>query len=138
VTALIEKSLHQEIMLRLRILPVLAFSVPNQVYIPARNEDERVLARRLIAQMKNTGQLSPGAPDLCVFWGGAGGCAPSGGMIELKRPASRDLLGKRTPAGRPSEAQRELAARAEALGCNHAYASSWEDVRACLVDWGAL
>ena len=132
MTAQIERSLHQEVMLRLRPLPVIAFSVPNQVYLPARSDDERTLARRLISQMKNTGQLSPGAPDLCVFWGGGGG------MIELKRPPSRDLLGKRTPAGRPSDAQRDLEKRAAMLGVNFAFASSWEDVRARLREWGAL
>lgn len=135
--ALIEKALHQEVVLRLRLLPVVAFSVPNSIYLPARSEAERTMAARIIHQMKATGQLTPGAPDLCVFWGGAGGACPSGGMIELKRPASRDLLGKR-PAGRPSEAQRDMAARAAELGVNHAFASSWEDVRDRLTEWGAL
>ena len=66
MTTLAEKTLHQEIMLRLRLLPVVAFSVPNSVFLPARTDDERTLARRLIHQMKTAGMLTPGAPDLAV------------------------------------------------------------------------
>lgn len=70
----------------------------------------------------------PGAPDLILLW------ADGGAMVELKRPRSRDLLGRVTPAGRASAAQSELAGRAPRLGINHAIVSSWEELHARLAE----
>jgi hypothetical protein len=133
MTTQIERTLQTEVMLRLRAgaWPVIALPIPNGIWFPTRDEKERELVRRLIARMKADGMLVPGAPDLALVWGEG-----RGGIIELKRPASRDLLGKH-PAGRPSDAQRDIAERAADLGANHAYCSSWDDVRATLHAWGA-
>jgi len=134
MTAQMERALQTEIMTRLRAgaYPVLALPIPNSVYFPARTDLERALVASVIARMKETGQLLPGAPDLALFWAGGGG------LIELKRPAARDLLGRRAPAGRPSQAQIDIAERAAALGVPHAYCSSWDEVRDRLAEWGAI
>lgn len=134
MTAQIERALQAEVMLRIKAaaLPVIAVPVPNSIYFPARNEAERKIIARVVAQMKATGQLEPGAFDIACFWANGGG-----GMIELKRPATRDLFRKR-PAGRPSDEQIEMAERATSLGVNHAFCTSWDDVRARLTEWGAI
>jgi len=125
MAALIEKALHQEVMLRLRPLPVVAFSVPNSVYLPARTEAERTMAARIIHQMKAAGQMTPGAPDIVV-------CGRHGTILaELKRSASRDLLTKR-PAGRLSPEQREFRERCERAGVRYVVAHCWEDVEGSL------
>lgn len=105
--------------------------VPNGAFFPARTVAERTLVRRLVHQMKAEGQMMPGAADLLVLW--RDGC----GAIELKRPAQKTLLGK-TPAGRASDAQIEFADRCAVLGIRHVYATSWEDVRKALADWGRI
>lgn len=130
MTTQAERVLQAEVALRLRSWPVIALPVPNGIWVPARTEAERALVARLIRQMKNAGQLVPGAPDLIVLWAGGGG------MIELKRPSSRSLLGA-VPKGRPSDSQIEMAERAGELGINHAFGTSWEEVRAALIAWGA-
>lgn len=133
MTTQAERTLQSEVMLRLRAgaWPVIALPVPNSIFFPARNDQERSIIRRVIAQMKAAGFLVPGAPDIVLLWRGGGG------MIELKRPASRDLLGKRTPAGRPSVEQQEMAEIASILGVPHAYCTSWDEVRGRLIAWGA-
>lgn len=132
MTTQAERALQSEVMIRLRAggWPVIALGIPNSVWIPARTAAEKSLVARLIARLKADGMLVPGAPDIAVFLPGG-----RGGMIELKRPRSRDLLGTK-PAGRPSPAQIDLAERAAQLGCNHAYCTSWDEVRDRLTDWG--
>jgi hypothetical protein len=125
VTALIEKTLHQEVMLNLRLLPVVAFSVPNSVYLPARSEAERTMAKRIINQMKGAGQLTPGAPDLVLM--GAKGAL----CLELKRPASRDLFTTR-PRGRLSPEQKAFRAQCERAGVRYLVAYEWADVECSL------
>lgn len=115
--------------MRLRSWPVIVLPVPNSVYFPARTDAERKIIARVISQMKNAGQLVPGAPDLIVLWAGGGG------MVELKRPKSRSLLGV-VPKGRPSDSQIEMAERAAELGINHAYCTSWDEVETALTGWG--
>lgn len=125
-----ERALQQEIMLRLKAYPVVALPIPNGVWIPAKTAAERTMAGRIINMMKQSGQLVPGAPDLILALKG-GGCA----FVELKRPAAKTLLGK-TSAGRPSDTQVALEARAKELGIAHAYVTSWEEMKAKLVEWG--
>lgn len=130
MTTQAERALQSEVMLRLRSWPVIALPVPNSIYFPARTDAERKIIARVIHQMKNAGQLVPGAPDLVALWRGGGG------MIELKRPKSRSLLGS-VPAGRPSDSQIEMAERAAAAGVNHAYCTSWDEVAERLTEWRA-
>lgn len=132
MTAQLERALQQECMIRMRSLPVVAVPVPNGVFIPARTAAERALVARIIATMKRQGMLLPGAADLCVLWAGG-----RGGVIELKRPASHDLLGRKS-AGRPTEAQEEFEARCHRIGVPHAYAESWQTVAERLKEWGAI
>jgi len=125
MTALIEKALHQEVMLRLRLLPVVAFSVPNSVYLPARTEAERTMAARIIHQMKAAGQMTPGAPDIVV-------CGRHGVVLcELKREKTRDLLTTR-PKGRLSPDQKDFRERCERVGVRYTVAHCWEDVEGSL------
>lgn len=125
-----ERLLQQEILTRLKSWPLVAISVPNSIYFPARTDEERRIIARVVSQMKNAGSITPGAPDLALFW--HGGAA----MVEIKRPASRDLLGAKKPAGRPSDAQKDMAARCAELGVNHAYVTSWDELRGHLTEWG--
>lgn len=127
-----ERALHREIIYRLGLAgyPVLPISVPNGIWIPARTEGERAVVARIINRLKSDGMLTPGAPDLIL--GLRGG---SMAMVELKRPKSRDLLGTHA-AGRPSEAQQQMAERAAFLGIAHAFVSSWDELRERLVEWG--
>src|SRR6185437_6601078 len=125
-----ERLLQQEIMMRLRAWPVVALLIPNGIWIPARDDVERSLVARIVARMKADGMLVPFSPDLVLFW--CGGAA----MCELKRPASRDLLGKHKPAGRPSEGQKAMAQRCADLRIKHCYASSWQELKARLHEWG--
>lgn len=129
-----ERALQQEIMLRLGCggSRVIALPIPNGIYLPARSEAERAIVARLVARLKADGMLLPGAPDLALLWPGGGA------MVELKRPRSRDLLGRTLPKGRPSAAQSELAGRATRLGINHAFVSAWDELRERLAGWGAV
>jgi hypothetical protein len=134
VTAQLERSIQSEIMLRLRAgaYPVLALPIPNGIYIPTRSEAEKDLVRRIVARMKSDGLLLPGALDLSFHWHGGGG------IMDIKRPASKDLFGHKKPAGRPSDDQKELVKRAEALGINYAFVHSWDETRDKLREWGAI
>ena len=133
MTVQAERALQSEIMIRLRAgaWPVIALPIPNSIYFPARTDAERSIIARVISQMKNSGMLVPGAPDLALFWAGGGG------TIEIKRPKTQGLLGTR-PAGKPTPAQITFAERAAELGTNHAYCSSWEEVRDRLTEWGVV
>ena len=124
-----ERALQAEVMLRLRAWPVIALPIPNSVYFPARTDAERAVIGRVISQMKNTGMLVPGAPDLILIW------RDGAAMVELKRPKASDLLGKR-PAGRPTEAQIGMERRAADLGIKHAYVTSWDELHDRLGEWG--
>lgn len=132
MTVQIERALNAEILLRLRAsgLPIIAIPVPNSVYFPARTDAERSMIARVIARMKADGLLMVGSPDLVLLW------ATGGAAVELKRPASRTLLGRRR-AGKPTEAQAEFAERAAHLGIRHAYCTSWEELMGHLKEWGA-
>ncbi len=127
-----ERSLQSEVMLRLRAggFPMLTLPIPNSIYFPARTDAERSIIARVISQMKASGQIVPGAPDLVVLWSGGGG------MVELKRPKYRTLLGS-IPAGRGSPEQREMAERAATIGVPHAFCTSWDETRDRLREWGA-
>jgi hypothetical protein len=128
-----ERTLHEEVMLRLR--PVqpdcLIVPVPNGAFFPSHTPAERSVINRLIARMKDEGQMLPGAADLLVLWDNGSGA------IELKRPAERTLLGKQS-AGRPSDAQKAFAAACAAHGVRHVYAHSWDEVYGALADWGRI
>ena len=124
-----ERSLQQEIMLRLRSWAVLVTPCPNGLWIPARNEAEKALVARIINQMKRFGMLEPGALDLSLGW--PGGWA----WVEIKRPASTDLLGVRHAAGQLSKEQREFAERVEHFGGLWAVVRSWDEMHAKLVEW---
>ena len=125
MTAQIERNLQSEILYRLNRYPVVAIPVPNGIWLPAHNEEERVVVARLIARMKSDGMLTPGAPDMVIA--GERGCV----MVELKRPASRDLFGRR-PRGRLSPEQKEFRDRCIDTGVDYLVASSWEDIQAVL------
>lgn len=128
-----ERVLQHEVMLRLRPMPLLAISVPNSFWVPTRTPEEKTIVQRIVARMKSDGMLTPGAFDLAVFWGGG-----RGGMIELKVPSSRDLLGNRKQAGRPSKEQLEMAERAAKLNIHHAFCWGWDEVNRTLKEWGAI
>ena len=125
MTTQLERSLQSEILYRLNRYPVVAIPVPNGIWLPARDEQERALVARLMARMKSDGMLVPGAPDL-VLMGEKGALC-----VELKREASRDLLVKR-PKGRLSPEQKAFRQRCVDCGVDYAVASTWEDV-ACLL-----
>jgi hypothetical protein len=129
-----ERLLQREIMTRLRLAPLSAIVVPspNGVFIPGRTPQERVLAKRIVGQLKADGQLLPGAPDLLFLW--ATGCA----CIELKRPTERDLLGVRRSAGTQSAEQKQFKQHCAAVGVPYVIAHSWPEVRDALVTWGCL
>ena len=117
-----ERSLQHEIMLRLNRYPVMAVPVPNGTFLPARTEAEARITARISHRMKSEGQLLPGAPDL-VLLGERGGLC-----VELKRPASRDLLGRR-PRGRLSPEQRAFRDRCVDVGVEYVVAECWDDIQ---------
>jgi len=121
----LERSLQTEIVYRLNRYPVVAVPSANGIYLPARNEAERVLVARVVNRMKTDGMMLPGAPDLVVA--SAKGCL----MIELKRPASRDLFMRR-PKGRLSPEQKEFRERCERVGVRYVVAYDWADVECSL------
>jgi hypothetical protein len=118
MTVLIEKALHQEVMLRLNRYPVVAIPSANGIYLPRRTPAEQAVVARIVSRMKTDGMLLPGAPDLCI--------ASRHGtiMAELKRGKSRDLFTVR-PAGRQSPAQRDFQSRCEAVGVKYIIAYEW-------------
>lgn len=124
-----ERSLQAEIMLRLKAWPVIAIGIPNSMYIPTSTEAEKLVVWKTIGQMKKHGLLVPGAPDIVILWCGGGA------LVELKRPETRDLLGKRRPAGRLSDKQESFAERAEHFGVAFATVRSWDEMHAKLVEW---
>ena len=125
MTTQLERSLQSEILYRLNRYPVVAIPVPNGLWIPSRDEGEARIAARIISRMKSDGMLTPGAPDLVIA--GEKRCV----MVELKRPASRDLFGRR-PRGRLSPEQKTFQQRCVDCGVEYIVASSWEDVQCML------
>ena len=123
----LEKTLQQEVLLRLRLYPIIPVVVPNSIYFPARTEAERSIIARVVSQMKSDGMMTPGAPDL-VLLGERGGLC-----VELKRPASRDLFGRR-PKGRLSPEQRAFRDRCVDAGVEYVVAECWEDVQCRLAE----
>lgn len=112
-------------MWRLNSCPVVTISVPNSIYFPARSQAERDIISRVVSQMKSTGQITVGAPDLCVA--SAKGCV----FIELKRPRTKDLFTVR-PKGRLSDDQKIFQARCTAAGVRYVVAYDWADVERSL------
>ncbi len=131
MTLQLERALQQEIMLRLKALPVIAIPVPNSFFVPVRTEAEKALVKRLVHQMKLRGLLLSGACDIVLLWGGGSAC------VELKRPKTSDFL-KTRPAGRPSDSQIAFENRCVELGIHHAYVTSWEALRERLREWGVI
>ena len=127
MTTQLERNLQTEILYRLARYPVIACAIPNGIFLPAHTEPERVLVRRIVARMRDDGMLTPGAPDLVI----AG--EKRAVMVELKRPASRDLFGRR-PKGRLSPEQRSFRDRCVDAGVEYLVADCWEDVQHILPD----
>ena len=125
MTTQLERALQSEILLRLNRYPVVAISSVNGMWIPSHNEKERALVARIVARMKSDGMLTPGAPDLVLL--GAKGAL----CVELKRPASNDLFGRK-PKGRLSPEQKEFRARCERAGVGYLVAYEWADVECSL------
>ena len=127
MTTQAERSLQTEVLLRLRRYPVVAAAIPNGLWLPAHTEQERALVARIISRMKSDGMMTPGAGDLAII-------GPRGGMyVELKRPASRDLFGRR-PKGRLSPEQRAFRERCVDVGVEYLVAECWEDVQCRLAE----
>ena len=125
MTTQLERNLQSEILYRLARYPVVAIPVPNGIWLPAHNEAEKAVVARLMARMKSDGMLTPGAPDLVIAGERGAVC------VELKRPASRDLFGRK-PKGRLSPEQKTFQQRCVDCGVDYTVASTWEDV-ACLL-----
>jgi hypothetical protein len=126
-----ERSLHQEVMLRLNAYPVIAIPVPNGLYVPARSPAEKAIVARIIASMKRDGALVPGAPDLVVV------SATRAGFLELKRPAENTLLFK-SPQGRLSLEQKEFRDRCDRKAVPYAVCTTWDECLAALVRWRVI
>lgn len=126
-----ERGVQREIVTRLRPMPLIAIPVPNSIPLPRVTEAQRKLFARIVNQMKEDGQLEPGALDLSIFWPGGGG------MLEIKAPAYHDLRGRRHSAGTLSAEQRAMLGRAAALGINYGIAHSWDETVETLRAWGA-
>lgn len=121
MTTQLERSLQAEVMLRLNRYPVVAVPSANGMYLPAHNEHERALVARIVNRMKSDGMMTPGAPDL-VLLGERGALC-----VELKRPVSRDLFGRR-PKGRLSPEQKDFRDRCERVGVKYLVATSWAEI----------
>src|SRR5262249_3044020 len=104
-----ERILRREIklMLQLEAPNCVIVPVPNIIPFPRSTPAQRVMMARVINNMKDDFELLPGAFDLVCLWD------TGSGVVELKRPASKTLLGKRR-AGAPSDDQKEFAAQCEA------------------------
>jgi len=125
MTTQLERSLQTEILYRLARYPVVAIPVPNGLWIPSHNEAERAVVARLMARMKSDGMLLPGSPDLILMGERRAVC------VELKRPASRDLFGRK-PKGRLSPEQKAFEQHCIDCGVEYIVASSWDDIAAVL------
>jgi len=125
MTTQLERSLQSEILYRLNRYPVVAIPVPNGIWLPAHNEQERTVVARLMARMKTDGMLLPGAPDLVLLGEQGAVC------VELKRPASRDLFGRK-PRGRLSPEQRAFRQRCVDCGVEYIVVECWDDVQCVL------
>ena len=126
-----ESLLQQEVMLRLGIEhpELVAIPVPNGSFLHGSENRQRTAV--IVHNMKRTGMLTPGAADLVILGGGRGVC------VELKLPPSRDLLGKRSAAGRLSEDQRAFQARCERCAVPYRVCRSWPEVEAIIREvWG--
>ena len=121
MTTQLERNLQTEMLWRLARYPVICAAIPNGLWIPSRDDKERELAARIVARMKSDGMLTPGAPDLVIA--GEKRCV----MVELKRPASRDLFGRK-PKGRLSPEQKAFQQRCIDCGVEYLVADCWEDV----------
>lgn len=121
----IERGLQAEIVLRLKAAGIFYIPIPNGVFLPVHTDAERIIARRIIDAMKSQGEMEPGAYDLVIF--GANG---RGGLVELKREAGTDMLGRKVTAGQLSQAQRTFRDRARAAGIPEAVCRSWNEVYA--------
>jgi len=125
MTTQLERALQSEILYRLNRYPVVAAAIPNGLWIPSRDEQERTLVARIVARMKSDGMLTPGAPDLVLL--GAKGAL----CVELKRPASNDLFGRK-PKGRLSPEQKAFKQRCADAGVGYLVAYDWADVECSL------
>jgi hypothetical protein len=125
MTTQLERNLQTELLFRLARHPVVAIPIPNGIWLPAHNEAEKIVVARLMARMKSDGMLTPGAPDLVIAGERGAVC------VELKRPASRDLFGRK-PKGRLSPEQKVFEQRCVNCGVEYLVASSWEDIASVL------
>ena len=121
----LERNLQTKILYQLNRYPVVAAAIPNGLWIPSHNEKERALVARIVARMKSDGMLTPGAPDLVLL--GAKGAL----CVELKRPATNDLYGKK-PKGRLSPEQKAFKQRCDEAGVGYLVAYEWADVECSL------
>jgi hypothetical protein len=129
-----ERVLQREIMLRLTAgpWPVIPAPIPNGIYLPAHDEDERRIVGRLMKRLKDDGMLLPGAADLVVL-GRAAGL-----YLELKRPTERDLFGRKTVRGQLSAGQKEFRRRCERAGVPYEVAYTWDGALAALRRHGVI
>jgi hypothetical protein len=125
-----ERTLNQELAWRLNPYPLIDIPVPNDFWLHADTPEEKKLVAKIITRMKKEGRLLIGAPDRVLVWRGGGA------LIELKRKRHVDFLGKVLPAGKPTDEQAHLAARAQRLGINHSYIHSWDELQAAIELWG--
>ena len=121
MTTQLERGLQTEMLWRLARYPVVAIPVPNGIWLPAHTESERAVVARLMARMKSDGMLVPGAADLVLMGERRAVC------VELKRPASRDLFGRK-PKGRLSPEQKAFQQRCVDCGVEYLVADCWDDV----------
>ena|SRR5215831_8483316 len=128
-----ERALQREVVARLRAAPLDAVLIasPNGIFIPARTASEKALAKRVVAQLKADGSLTPGAPDLVFLWADGAGC------VELKRPEVNALFNKH-PRGRLSEVQLAFRESCVLRRVRYEICESWPEVRDLLIAWGRL
>lgn len=127
----VERSLQQEIMLRLNAYPVITVPVPNGLFIPTNSDGEKKIVARIISSMKRDGMLVPGAPDLLVV------SAYRGGFLELKRPAERTMFFN-SPQGRLSIDQKQFQGRCDKYHVPYAVVTTWDEAKFVLTGWGLI